>query len=164
MNYFDLIIAIAFIIAGFTGFKSGLLQSIFKTIGYIVGGVVGVVIAVEVMSKWSNTLAKAGGAIILILLLATIGEFIFGKVGLGFRKALLITQLKFIDSLLGALLSITRIAFITYLLAVILVATSWSFGDKYIASSKFYTYTDSHLPKAITDLKTQADKLFKELN
>ena len=33
MNYFDLIIAIAFIIAGFTGFKSGLLQSIFKTIG-----------------------------------------------------------------------------------------------------------------------------------
>jgi len=164
VNYFDLIIAIAFIIAGFTGFKSGLLQSIFKTIGYIVGGVVGVVIAVEVMSKWGNTLAKAGGAIILILLLATIGEFIFGKVGLGFRKALLIAPLKFIDSLLGSLLSITRIAFIAYLLAVILVATSWSFSDKYIASSKFYTYTDSHLPKVITDLKIQADKLFKELN
>jgi uncharacterized membrane protein required for colicin V production len=164
LNYFDLIIVIAFIIAGFTGFKSGLLQSIFKTIGYIVGGVVGVVIAVEVMSKWSNMLAKAGGAIILILLLATIGEFIFGKVGLGFRKVLLIAPLKFIDSLLGALLSITRIAFITYLLAVILVATPWSFGDKYIKPSKFYTYTDSHLPKVITDLKIQAEKLFKELN
>ena len=104
------------------------------------------------------------GAIILILLLAIIGEFIFGKVGLGFRKALLIVPLKFIDSLLGALLSITRIAFITYLLAVILVATPWSFGDKHIAPSKFYTYTDSHLPKVITDLKIQADKLFKELN
>ena len=164
MNYFDLIIATAFIIAGFTGFKSGLLQSIFKTIGYIVGGVVGVVIAVEVMSKWSNTLAKAGGAIILILLLAIIGEFIFGKVGLGFRKALLIVPLKFIDSLLGALLSITRITFIAYLLAVILVATPWSFADKYITSSKFYTYTDSHLPKVVTDLKTQADKLFKGFN
>ena len=81
MNYFDLIIAIAFIITGFTGFKNGMLQSIFKTIGYIAGGVAGVVIAVEVISKWSNTLAKAGGAIILILLLATISEFIFGKVG-----------------------------------------------------------------------------------
>ena len=164
MNFFDLISLIAFIIAGFTGFKNGLLQSIFITIGYILGGVVGVAIAVEVMSKWSNTLAKAGGAIILILLLATIGEFIFGKVGLGFRKALLIAPLKFIDSLLGALLSITRIAFITYLLAVILVATPWSFADKYITPSKFYTYTDSHLPKVITDLKTQADKLFKGLN
>jgi len=164
LNYFDLIIAIAFIATGLGGFKNGMLQSIFKTIGYIAGGVVGVAIAVEVMSKWSNTLSKAGGAIILILLLATIGEFIFGKVGSSFRKALLIAPLKFIDSLLGALLSITRIAFITYLLAVILVATPWSFADKYITPSKFYTYTDSHLPKVITDLKIQADKLFKGLN
>jgi uncharacterized membrane protein required for colicin V production len=164
LNYFDLINAIALVIAGFTGFKNGLLQSIFKTIGYIAGGVVGVAIAVEVMSKWSSSLAKTGGAIILILLLATIGEFILGKVGLGFRKALLITPLKFIDSLLGGVLSIARTAFIAYLLAIILVATPFSFGDKYIATSKFYTYTDSHLPKVITDLKTQADKLFKELN
>jgi len=164
LNYFDLINAIALVITGISGFKNGLLQSIFKTIGYIAGGVVGVAIAVEVMSKWSSTLAKAGGAIILILLLATAGEFILGKIGLGFRKALLIAPLKFIDSLLGALLSIARTAFIAYLLSVILVATPWSFGDKYITTSKFYTYTDSHLPKVITDLKTQADKLFKELN
>ena len=164
MNYFDLIITAAFIFTGFSGFKNGLLKSIFKTIGYIAGGVVGVAIAVEVMSKWSSTLAKAGGAIILILLLATIGEFILGKIGLGFRKALLIAPLKLIDSLLGALISTARTAFIAYLLAIILVATPWSFGDKYIATSKFYTYTDSHLPKVITDLKTHADKLFKELN
>ena len=164
MNYFDLINAVALVIAGFTGFKNGLLQSIFKTVGYIAGGVVGVAIAVEVMSKWSSTLAKAGGAIILILLLATIGEFILGKIGLRFRKAFLIAPLKFIDSLFGALLSIARTAFIAYLLAVILVATPWSFGDKYIKPSKFYTYTDSHLPKVITDLKIQADKLFKEIN
>jgi len=164
LNYFDLINAIALVIAGISGFKNGLLQSIFKTVGYIAGGVVGVAMAVEVMSKWSSTLAKAGGTIILILLLATAGEFILGKIGLGFRKALLIAPLKFIDSLLGALLSIARTAFIAYLLAVILVATPWSFGDKYIATSKFYTYTDSHLPKVITDLKTQANKLFKEIN
>ena len=164
MNYFDLIITAAFIFTGLSGFKNGLLKSIFKTIGYIAGGVVGVAIAVEVLSKWSSTLAKAGGAIILILLLATAGEFILGKIGLGFRKALLIAPLKLIDSLLGALLSTARTAFIAYLLAVILVATPWSFGDKYIKPSKFYTYTDSHLPKVITDLKLQADKLFKVIN
>ena len=164
MNYFDLINAVALVIAGFTGFKNGLLQSIFKTVGYIAGGVVGVAIAVEVMSKWSSTLAKAGGAIILILLLATTGEFIFGKIGSGFRKALLIAPLKFIDSLLGGVLSVIRTSFIAYLVAIILIATPWSIGSKYITPSKFYTYADSHLPKVITDLKTQADKLFKELN
>ena len=164
MNYFDLIIVLVIIITAVGGFKNGLLQSIFKTFGYIAGGVVGVAIAVEIMSKWSNTLAKAGGAIILILLLATAGEFILGKVGLGFRKALLIAPLKLIDSLLGGLLSIFRTTFIAYLLATILIATPWGFGDNYIKPSKFYTYTDSHLPKVITDIKLQADKLFKELN
>ena len=164
MNYFDLILGLILVITAVSGFQNGLLQSIFKTVGYIAGGVVGVAIAVEIMSKWSNTLAKAGGAIILILLLATAGEYILGKVGLGFRKALLIAPLKLIDSLLGALLSIARTTFIAYLLALILVATPWSFGDKYIKPSKFYTYTNSYLPKVITDLKIQADKLFKEIN
>ena len=164
MNYFDLIIVLALIITAVAGFKNGLLQSIFKTVGYIAGGVIGVAIAVEVMSKWSNTLAKAGGAIILILLLATAGEFILGKIGLGFRKALLITPLKLIDSFLGGLLSVFRTTFIAYLLAAILIATPWGFGDKYIKPSKFYIYTDTHLPKVITDLKIQADKMFNELN
>ena len=161
MNYFDLINAVALVIAGLTGFKNGLLQSIFKTVGYIAGGVVGVAIAVEVMSKWSSTQAKVGGAIILILLLATTGEFILGKIGLGFRKALLIVPLKFIDSLLGGVLSIARTAFIAYLLAVVLVATPWSFGDRYIATSKFYTYTDSHLPNIAKNIKIKVDNLFK---
>ena len=164
MNYFDLIIAAILLITALSGFKNGLIQSIFKTVGYIAGGVIGVAIAVEIMSKWSNTLAKAGGAIILILLLAIAGEFILGKVGLGFRKALLIAPLKLIDSILGGLLSIFRTTFIAYLLAAIFIATPWSFGDIYIKPSKFYTYTDSHLPKVITDIKLQADKLFKELN
>jgi len=60
LNYFDLINAIALVIAGISGFKNGLLQSIFKTIGYIAGGVVGVAIAVEVMSNGAVRLQKQG--------------------------------------------------------------------------------------------------------
>jgi uncharacterized membrane protein required for colicin V production len=116
------------------------------------------------MSTWSNNLAKAAGAIILILLLAIMGEFILGKIGLGFRKVLFISPLKFLDSLLGATLATLRTAFITYLIAVILIAIPWSIGNKHIANSQFYTYTDSHLPKVVTELKTYGDKLFKQIN
>jgi len=161
LNYFDLIIFIAIMITAAGGFKNGLLQSIFKTIGYIAGGVLGVAIAVEVMSKLSSTLAKASGTIILILLLATIGEFILGKVGLGFRKVLLIAPFKFIDSFLGAFLSIARTVFIAYLLSVVLIAIPWGFGDKYIATSKIYSYTDSHLPRVVKDISIEFDSLFK---
>ena len=161
MNAFDLLVLIALLITAYGGFKNGFIQTVFKTIGYIAGGVAGVAIAVEVMSTWSNYIAKAAGVIILILLLATVGEFILGKIGLGFRKVLFISPLKFLDSLLGAGLATLRTVFITYLIAVILIATPWSIGDKYIASSQFCTYTDSHLPEAVTELKSYGDRLFE---
>ena len=164
MSAFDLLVLIVLLITAYSGFKNGFVQTVVRSIGYIAGGVAGVAIAVEVMSTWSNNLTKAAGAIILILLLATVGEFVLGKVGLGFRKVLFIFPLKFLDSLLGAVLATLRTVFITYLIAVILIATPWSIGDKYIASSQFYTYTDSHLPKVVTELKTYGDKLFKQIN
>ena len=164
MKVFDLLVLTALLISVYGGFKNGFIQTVFKSIGYIAGGVAGVAIAVEVMSTWSNNLTKAVGAIILILLLATTGEFISGKIGLGFRKVLFISPLKLLDSLLGAGLATLRTVFIVYLLSVILIATPWSIGDKYIASSQFYTYTDSHLPKVVTELKTYGDKLFKQIN
>ncbi len=164
MKVFDLLVLIALLITAYGGFKNGFIQTIFRTIGYIAGGVAGVAIAVEVMNTWSSNLAKAAGAILLILMLATTGEFVLGKVGQGFRKVLFISPLKLLDSLLGASLATLRTVFIFYLLSVILIATPWSIGDKYIASSQFYTYTDSHLPKVVTELKTYGDKLFKQIN
>lgn len=161
MKAFDLLVLLALLITAYGGFKNGFIQTVFKTIGYIAGGVAGVAIAVEVMNTWSSNLAKAAGAILLILFLATAGEFISGKVGLGFRKILFISPLKFLDSLLGASLATLRTVFITYLLSVILIASPWSISDKYIANSQFYTYTDSHLPKVVTELKTHGDNLFK---
>ena len=164
MKAFDFLVLIALLITAYGGFKNGFIQTVFKSIGYIAGGVAGVAIAVEVMSTWSNNLIKAAGAIILILVIATTGEFILGKIGLGFRKVLFISPLRFLDSLLGAALATLRTVFITYLIAVILIATPWSIGDKYIASSQFFTYTDSHLPKVLTEFKTYGDKLFKQIN
>ena len=164
MKAFDLLVLLVLLITAYSGFKNGFIETIFKTIGYIAGGVAGVAIAVQVMNMWSNNLAKAVGAIILILLLATAGEFILGKVGQGFRKVLFISPLKLLDSLLGASLAALRTVFIVYLLSVILIASPWSIVDKYIASSQFYTYTDSHLPKVVTELKIYGDNLFKQIN
>ena len=91
MKVFDLLVLLALLITAYAGFKNGFIHTVFKTIGYIAGGVAGVAIAVEVMNTWSNNLAKSAGSIILILFLATAGECILGKVGLGFRKALFIS-------------------------------------------------------------------------
>ena len=160
MNAFDFLVLIALLTTAYGGFKNGFIQTVFKTIGYIAGGVVGVAIAVEVLNMWSNNLAKVPGTIILILLLASAGEFILGKIGLGFSKVLFTLPFKSINSFLGAALSITRTVFIVYILSLVLLSAPINIGGNYISNSKFYTYTNSHLPKAITDLKVKAEQLF----
>ena len=159
MNAFDLLVLIALLITAYGGFRNGFIQTIFKSIGYIAGGVAGVAIAVEVMSNWSNNIAKAVGAIILILLLATVGEFILGKIGSLFRKALFISHFKRLDSFLGAALSSARTVFVIYILSAVLISTSIDIGGGNISNSRFYTYANSHLPNVITDLKVKVEQI-----
>ncbi len=161
MSAFDLLVLIVLLITAYGGFKNGFVQTVFKTIGYIAGGVAGVAIAVEVMSTWSNNLAKAAGAIILIFLLAIVGEFTLGKIGLGFRKVLFISPLKFLDSLLGVGLATLRTVFITYLLSVILIAIPQSIGDSYIASSQFYKIIEFYSPNLVSHLNKSFNDLFE---
>jgi uncharacterized membrane protein required for colicin V production len=161
LKVFDLLVLLALLITAYSGFKNGFIQTIFKTIGYVSGGVAGVAIAVEVMSTWSNNLAKAAGAIMLVLSLAIAGEFILGKVGLGFRKVLFISLLKLLDSLLGAGLATLRTVFIFYLISVILIASPWSIGDSYIISSQFYKIIDFYSPNLVSHLNSSFNDLFE---
>jgi uncharacterized membrane protein required for colicin V production len=71
---------------------------------------------------------------------------------------------KFIDSLLGAGLSTLRAAFILYLVATLLVFSTWSIANKYIMPSKFYDYADSHLPSVMNEVKAEIVKLLAKVN
>jgi uncharacterized membrane protein required for colicin V production len=164
MNYFDLAVLVIAALTALSGFKNGLLQSVFKTFGYIAGGVIGLAIALEVVKNWQSNFTKIGAALVLIFLLAGIGEFLLGKIGLGIHKKILFGPFKFIDSLLGAALSLIRTVVVIYLAAILLIASPWSWADKNIQDSKFYTTIDKKLPKIITDYKPQVEDIFKKIN
>ena len=164
MNYFDLTVLVIAALTALSGFKNGLLQSVFKTVGYIAGGVLGLAIALEVVKNWQSNFAKIGAALVLIFLLAGIGEYLLGKIGLGIHKKILFGPFKFIDSLLGAALSLIRTVVVIYLLAILLIASPWSWANKNIQWSKFYTTIDKKLPKIITDYKPQVEDIFKKIN
>jgi len=164
MNYFDLIVVFILFIAFYGGYRNGLIKSIFTTIGYITGGVLGLAAAVNYLSTWQSELQKVGLALLAILLGATLGEFLLGKIGSLFRQVLFVPPFKFIDSLLGAVLSVARAAFILYLVATLLVVSSWSLADDYIKPSKIYTYTESHLPSVMKQVKAEIDDLLQKVN
>jgi uncharacterized membrane protein required for colicin V production len=164
VNYFDLIVILILFIAFYGGYRNGLIKSIFTTVGYIAGGVLGLAAAVNYLSTWQSELQKVGLALLAILLGATLGEFLLGKIGLLFRKVLFVPPFKFIDSLLGAGLSVTRAAFVLYVVATLFVVSSWSLADDYIKPSKVYTYTESHLPSVMKQVKAEIDNLLQNVD
>jgi uncharacterized membrane protein required for colicin V production len=164
MNYFDYLILILLAISAFSGFKAGLIQTVFKTIGYVAGGVAGVALAINYLDSLESEIYLLGGLILSVITFALSGEFLLGRLGLLFRKALFIPPFKLIDSALGGTLSVIKFGLIAYLISIILVASPIALADKYITPSKSYTYADTHLPKVAADLKQELVQLFNELS
>jgi uncharacterized membrane protein required for colicin V production len=164
MNSFDYLILVLLVISAYSGFKAGLIQTVFKTIGYIAGGVIGVGSAIKYSDSLDSEIYLLGGLILSVIVFALLGEFLLGRLGLLFRKALFIPPLKLIDSALGGALSVIKFGVITYLISTILVASPIALADKHITPSKSYTYADTHLPKVAMNLKQEVVQLFNRLS
>ena len=164
MNSFDYLILVLLVISAFSGYKAGLIQTVFRTVGYIAGGVIGVAVAIDYLDSLNSEIYLLGGLVLSVIIFALVGEFLLGRIGLLFRKALFIPPLKFIDSALGGALSVIKFGVIAYLISTILVASPIALADKYITPSKSYTYADTHLPKVAMDLKQEVVQLFNRLS
>ena len=164
MNYFDYLILVLLVFSTISGFKAGLIQTVFKTVGYIAGGVIGVGIAIKYLDSLNSEIYLLGGMIFSVIIFALLGEFLLGLLGLLFRKALFIPPFKFIDSALGATLSVIKFGVIAYLISTILVASPIELADRYITPSKSYIYADTHLPEVAKDLKQEVVQLFNKLS
>ena len=164
MNYFDLLIVLVLLITFYSGYKNGLIKTIFRTAGYIAGGVVGLALAVKYLTSWESQTQKVVLALLAVFIGASLGEFLFGKIGSLFRKILFVPPFKLFDSLLGAAISTLRAAFILYLVATLLVFSTWGIADKYIKPSKLYDYADSHLPSVMNEVKSEVVKLLEKVN
>ena len=164
MNYVDLLLILVLLIAFYSGYKNGLIKTIFRTTGYIAGGVAGLALAVKYLATWESQTQKVAFALLAVFIGASVGEFLLGKIGSMFRKILFVPPFKLIDSLLGAAISILRAAFILYLVATLLVLSTWGIADKYIKPSELYDYADSHLPSVMNDVKSEIVKLLEKVN
>ena len=164
MNYVDLLIILVLLIDFYSGYKNGLIKTIFRTTGYIAGGVAGLALAVKYLATWESQTQKVAFALLAIFIGASIGEFLLGKIGSLFRKILFVPPFKLIDSLVGAAISTLRAAFILYLVATLLVFSTWSIADKYIKPSKLYDYADSNLPAVMNEVKSEIVKLLEKVN
>jgi hypothetical protein len=80
------------LIAFCSGYKNGLIKTIFRTAGNIAGGVAGLALAVKYLAIWESQSQKVVLALLAVFIGASLGEFLLGKVGSLFRKILFVPQ------------------------------------------------------------------------
>jgi uncharacterized membrane protein required for colicin V production len=159
LNILDLISIITLLISGVSGYRLGLLQSLFKAAGYILGGLLGIYLALNYLEQFESKSLKLALTLILILLTAISLEYVLGKVGILIHKGLLFAPFKLLDSLLGALLALLKNLIIFYLIATVFLFSTFKQPVDYIKDSYIYSYLDKHLPKIFINLKSEVGKI-----
>jgi uncharacterized membrane protein required for colicin V production len=121
-----------------TGYNKGALATLLSILGYFGGGVAGFALA-----NWYSQGWKGLTAIILLHLFAiftgaNLGRWILEKSGIGIHKRILFGPFKFINSILGAALSLAQVALIAYVVITLIKYLPWQLPDSIIGSSDIY--------------------------
>ena len=159
LNILDLAVILSLFISGVSGYRLGLLQSLFKAAGYIAGGLLGIYLSLNYLEQFESKSIKLTLTLVLILLSAVLLEYILVKVGALIHKGLLFASVKLLDSLLGALLALLKSLIIFYLIATVILFSTLKQPADYIKDSYIYSYLDKHLPEIFIDLKGEVDEL-----
>jgi S1-C subfamily serine protease len=154
MNFIDIFIAAAFLIFGWIGFRRGILRTILSIIGLIVGGAAGAIATPSIQSLISNNAFgfKPTIGLTSIILVASLGMFLFGVLGSFLRVVLLpFPFMKTIDSLIGFGLAIIAVASISSTLSSAAQVIPNKTVNNLFSQSQLISQIDQYLPERFKD-------------
>ena len=158
-NWVDIVLALLILGSIIRGYRSGFLKSIFSMVGYGAGGVLGLAISWNYLKDWQSVFGKFALLLLAISIGSAIGQWLFSKFAEFFHNRILFGPFRWLDSLLGAAFSVIRIALMTYLVAVICLATPWQWADKNIPNSGIYQEIDKYTPMIIKNVTAKIKAL-----
>ncbi len=147
---FDAIFLVVALGALFNGYKNGLLTTILRTAFFLAGGVAAMYFVVKIdQSGW-------------LILAIIVGAYAAAWVGTQIAKALKFTlirgPLRFIDSVLGAILEVGKYVILFYVVGTILLWAPWASGQNAVSESTVYLQINKHAPALITEIRIRVEK------
>ncbi len=150
---FDALFALIAIGALVTGYKNGLIKTILRGALFIAGGIAAMYFVVE-----SN---KSGWLIVAIIAGAYAGAFVGTLVAKSLRLTIVRGPLRLADSLLGAVLEVSKYVLLFFIIGTILVYTPWQTGKNQVAESKVYAELNTHAPALFSEIRKQVEDLLE---
>jgi len=148
---FDAVFGLVALGALFNGYKNGLITTILRTAFFLAGGVAAMYLVVK--------FDQSGWLIAAII----VGAYAAAWVGTQIAKALKFTlirgPLRFVDSVLGAILEVSKYVILFYVVGTILLWAPWASGQNAVSESKVYLQINKHSPALITDIRVRVEKV-----
>ena len=147
---FDAIFSIVALGALFNGYKNGLVTTILRTAFFIAGGVV----AMYFVVKFNQN----GWLIVAIIAGAYAAAWVGTQIAKTLKFTLIRGPLRIIDSVLGAILEVSKYVILFFVVGTILLWAPWASGRNDVSHSKIFLQINSHAPALMSDIRAQVEK------
>ena len=146
MNWVDVLIVAFVIAAAVRGWFDGAIRQVLGWIGLIAGVYVGIAIAPSLSTKISHSSWRPVIALVIVVVAAYAGHFLGHLLGTFIRRTVKMVKLGLVDSVAGAVVGVAGVLVTVWLVAALLVATSWSAAASGIQGSRIINDLDKALP------------------
>ncbi|NMO03155.1 MarP family serine protease [Gordonia sp. TBRC 11910] len=117
-TWVDIVIIVVALIAAASGYRQGAVASALAFFGVVLGAVAGILLAPRVISHFNDTSVRLAVGIGMLLLLVVVGEVAGMVLGRAARGTLRLPALRFIDSVIGAVLQAIAVFAAAWLLSI----------------------------------------------
>ena len=146
MNWVDVLIVAIVIVAAIRGWFQGALRQILGWIGLIAGFYLGIAIAPTLSTKITHGSWRPVVALLIVVVAAYAGHFLGHVFGASIRRTVMMVKLGVIDSGAGVVVGVAGALITVWLVAALLVATSWTTAANGIQGSSIIGDLDKALP------------------
>lgn len=146
MNWVDVLIGALVVVAAIRGWFQGALRQILGWVGLIAGFYVGIEIAPSLSSTITRSSWRPVLALITVVAVAYAGHFLGHLLGASIRRTVKMVKLGLVDSVAGVAVGVGGALITVWLIAALLVATSWATVASGIQGSAVLKALDSALP------------------
>ncbi len=125
MDLFDLIIVLAMAAYAIGGYRSGAVVGVFSMLGFIGGAAIGAQLADPIGSAVANGRARVPVAVLLVLLVAVVGQIIGVYLGGHLRARFVRAKGRPLDSAIGAVIGVLAVLVVSWMVAVPLASSPY---------------------------------------
>lgn len=147
MNLLDLILIVIAIGYGLAGYLQGFLVNLVSTIGLVIGGLLAIGLMPVVMGDHRPSAKSSVIALLIVVLVAAVGQAIGTYVGHDLRRGLSGRTMRSLDALAGGALSVVTVLVATWALGYAVSGSGIPVLSSQVRSSTVLSSVDGVMPK-----------------